>query len=60
MNHFKNLFFFFKGQLLDHTIKPPNEGMSGFTLMFKFLDLTKVMQAILAAIFSSLMLSFLC
>lgn len=30
---------FFKGQLLDHTIKLPNEGMSGFTLMLKFLDL---------------------
>lgn len=59
MNHFKNLFFL-KGQLLDHTMKLPNEGISGFTLMFKFLDLTKVMQAIFTAIFSSLMLSFLC
>lgn len=52
--------FFFKGQLRDHTIKLPNEGMSEFTLMFKFLDLTKLMQCILTAIFSSLMLSFLC
>lgn len=49
-----------QGQLLDHTIKFPNEGMSGFTLMFKFLDLTELMQYILTAIYSGLMLSFLC
>lgn len=39
------IFVFLKGQLLDHTIKSPNEGMSGFTLMFKFLDLTKCRQS---------------
>lgn len=53
-------FFVSKDQLLDHTMNLPNEGMSGFTWMFKFSDLTKVMQCILTAIFSSLMLSFLC
>lgn len=53
-------FFVSKDQLLDHTMNLPNERMSGFTWMFKFSDLTKVMQCILTAIFSSLMLSFLC